>query len=89
MEHAIDIVVPVGSEVYAATAGKVTDASEDDDGYKDVDIDHDDGTYTNYGHLMVSVSEELPRGRLLSIVVWEAASRDSGQYPEDSNSKTK
>ena len=53
MENAVDIVVPVGSKVYAAAPGKVTDASEDKDGYKGIDILHDDDTYTNYGHLSV------------------------------------
>jgi murein DD-endopeptidase MepM/ murein hydrolase activator NlpD len=70
MEHAIDIVVPVGSKVYAAAAGKVTDASEDDDGYKGVDIKHDDGTYTNYGHLseiQVRKGDEVNEGQIIGL----------------------
>jgi murein DD-endopeptidase MepM/ murein hydrolase activator NlpD len=70
MEHAIDIAVPIGSEVYAAAAGRVADASEDDDGYKGIDIEHAGGTYTNYGHLSeidVKEGDEVEEGQVIGL----------------------
>ncbi|HEV2226407.1 MAG TPA: M23 family metallopeptidase [Nitrososphaerales archaeon] len=70
MANAVDIAVPVGTEVYASRSGRVKDVGEDADGNKYVDIDHLDCEITDYSHLskaLVRKGQEVVEGQVIGL----------------------
>lgn len=80
LQYALDFNMPVGTEIYAARAGKVVlmeesnnrgGASEDMMDYANyITIMHDDGTFADYSHLQyrgvnVELGEEVRMGQLI------------------------
>ncbi|WP_298529050.1 peptidoglycan DD-metalloendopeptidase family protein [uncultured Ruminococcus sp.] len=68
----LDIAAPGGTEIYAAADGVVIAAGWNSGGYGNVvQIAHDDGYQTVYGHMssvLVSTDQEVRRGQLIGLV---------------------
>jgi murein DD-endopeptidase MepM/ murein hydrolase activator NlpD len=70
MENAVDIAVPVGSKVLAAREGIVEDVGTDSDGNRYVDIEHEGGLFTDYGHLsepLVRKGQRVEQGEVIAL----------------------
>jgi murein DD-endopeptidase MepM/ murein hydrolase activator NlpD len=68
----LDIAAPGGTEIYAAADGVVIAAGWNSGGYGNVvQIAHDDGYQTVYGHMssvLVTADQEVRRGQLIGLV---------------------
>lgn len=70
MKNAVDIVIPLGSEVHAARDGVVKNASVNSDGNKIIDILHSDGSITDYRHLskfLVRKGQRVREGQIIAL----------------------
>lgn len=67
----IDLAAPMGTEVVAAAAGKVTEVFEDKYFGKVLKIDHFNGYVTMYAHLavlLVSTNDMVEKGQVIALV---------------------